>query len=89
MNTWGDAGDFRYFAPRLLELSTAGALVWPDIEIVFTKLAQAGWREWPERRAVAEFMAAFWSGTLGHHPARPGIGSALYALASAGADLTA
>ncbi|MBC6456988.1 hypothetical protein [Actinomadura sp. HBU206391] len=87
LNTWGGADDFRYFAPRLLELSTAGDLDWPDIEIVFGKLAQAGWPQWPQRRAIEEFMAAFWSDTLARHPRRPRIDAVLCALGCAGADL--
>jgi hypothetical protein len=88
LNTWGGADDFHYFAPRLLELSTAGALDWPDIEIVFGKLAQAGWRERPQRQAIEDFMAAFWSSTLARHPTRPRIDGVLCALGCAGIDLS-
>ncbi|GAA2112186.1 hypothetical protein [Actinomadura alba] len=87
LNTWGDAEDFRYFTPRLLELSTAGDLTWPDIEIVFGKLARAGWRTWPQRRAIEDFLAAFWSATLARHPTRPRIDAVLCALGCAGVDL--
>ncbi|OLT17021.1 hypothetical protein BJF79_18130 [Actinomadura sp. CNU-125] len=87
LNTWGGPEDVRYFAPRLLELAAADAFVWPDTEIVFGKLARAGWRDWPEADAVAAFLAGFWTRTLARFPARPGIGAALRALAATGIDL--
>lgn len=87
LSTWGDAGDLHYFAPRLLELSAADAFVWPDIEIVFGKLAVAGWHEWPQRQVVADFLTEFWSQTLSRHPARPRIGTVLCALGCAMAEL--
>ena len=87
INTWGDEGDFHYFAPRLLELAAADAFDWPDIEIVFGKLAWAGWREWPQREAVADLLAAFFEQILRRHPSRPRVGSALCALGCATADL--
>ncbi|GGV23154.1 hypothetical protein GCM10010182_51940 [Actinomadura cremea] len=87
LTTWGGPQDVRYFAPRLLELAAEDAFGWPDVEIVFGKLARAGWRGWPEAEAVAEFLAGFWTRTLARFPSRPGAGAALCALAAAGADL--
>lgn len=87
LSTWGGPEDVRYFAPRLLELAAEDAFVWPDVEIVFGTLAKAGWREWPEAEAVAEFLAGFWTRTLARFPSRPGAGEALRALAAAGVDL--
>ena len=45
--TIGNESDFRYFLPRILEISTSdrGAAVNP--EIVIGKLGRAGWKQWP------------------------------------------
>lgn len=88
LSTWGSVDDFRYFAPRLLELAADDAFGWPDMEIVFTKLADAQWWHWPQRDAVAEFLAAFWSRTQEDYPAHPAIGQTLCALGCTGADMT-
>ncbi|MFV2173923.1 hypothetical protein ACFHW2_10135 [Actinomadura sp. LOL_016] len=58
LTTWGGPRDVRYFAPRLLELAAEDAFGWPDVEIVFGKLARAGWRGWPEAEAVARAWPA-------------------------------
>ncbi|TMQ95561.1 hypothetical protein ETD83_22345 [Actinomadura soli] len=87
LSTWGGPEDFRYFAPRLLELAADDAFGWPDAEIVFTKFGQAGWHDWPQRDAVAAFLNAFWSRTLTGFPTRPSVGSALCALAGVNADM--
>jgi hypothetical protein len=60
MTTWGDAAAYRYFLPRILELSLteqALGLEWPQIG---RKLAMAGVRDWPaaERDAVLGFFIA-------------------------------
>ncbi|MEW2359012.1 hypothetical protein [Spirillospora sp. NPDC029432] len=83
LNTWAGEEEFRYFAPRLLELAAAGAFAVLDPEIVFIKLARAGWAEWPQRDAVEGFLGAFWTRTLESHPSRPAIGTALCALGGA------
>ncbi|MFD0900292.1 hypothetical protein [Actinomadura sediminis] len=87
LTTWGGPEDVRYFAPRLLELAAEDAFTWPDPEVVFGKLARAGWRGWPEADAVARFLAGFWTRTLARFPSRPGAGTALCALAAVGVDL--
>ncbi|MEV5826555.1 hypothetical protein AB0L25_13350 [Spirillospora sp. NPDC052242] len=87
LNTWGGPEDVRYFAPRLLELAAEDAFVRPDVEVVFGKLAGAGWRDWPEADAVAGFLAGFWTRTLARFPSRPRAGTALCALAATGLDL--
>ncbi|MFD0683608.1 hypothetical protein [Actinomadura fibrosa] len=84
LNTWGGPDDLRYFAPRLLELAAADDL---DAEPICLKLAQAGWRDWPQRDAVTAFLDAFWSRTLARFPSRPSAGTALCALGGAAADL--
>ncbi|TDC84738.1 hypothetical protein [Actinomadura sp. 7K507] len=87
MSTWGGPEEFRHFAPRLLDLAAEDAFGWPDAEIVFAKLGEAGWRDWPQRGAVEAFLRAFWTRTLATHPARPSAATALCALAGAGPDM--
>jgi hypothetical protein len=89
LTTWGGVAEFRYFLPRLLECAAADAFVHPDPQIVFGKLATAGWRRWPaeERAAVTEFLTAWWDATLARHPVRPDAATVLCCLAATGADL--
>jgi len=56
--TVGTLRDFRYFLPRILELSVGEAFLWPYPQIVLRKLRLAGWAEWPEdeRTAVLEVL---------------------------------
>lgn len=70
MSTWGTEADFRYFAPRLLDLTVSGAMSWPGFEIVCRKLAMAGLASWPEQPAVEEFLRAVWSDTLRQFPSQ-------------------
>ncbi|WP_168605890.1 hypothetical protein [Novosphingobium sp. SG707] len=53
-HTVGDELDFRYFLPRILEISIAADNNTPRAEIVIGKLRLAGWQNWPfhERQAV-------------------------------------
>ncbi|GLZ14945.1 hypothetical protein Acsp04_51800 [Actinomadura sp. NBRC 104425] len=87
MTTWGAEEEFRYFAPRLLELAADDAFVWPSVEIVFGKLGMVPWTQWPQRAALEEFLAAFWARTLASHPSRPDAGTALCALTLAVSDV--
>ncbi|RJL22821.1 hypothetical protein [Bailinhaonella thermotolerans] len=89
LTTWGGEAEFRYFLPRLLECAAADAFGYPDPEIVFGRLAAAGWAEWPgeERAAVTAFLDAWWDETLRRHPSSPGIGTVLCSLAATGLDL--
>jgi hypothetical protein len=88
LSTWGDEDDFRYFTPRLIECAAADRL-FTDPQIVFGKLAVAGWQDWPagERTAVEGFLASWWAGTLDHHPATPDVGVVLSCLGRTGVDL--
>jgi hypothetical protein len=88
LSTWGDEDDFRYFAPRLLELSADDAFGYPDPEAVFGKLARAGWERWPQRAAVAVFLDAFWTRSLAEHPGPLRIRAALCALGCAAGDVS-
>jgi hypothetical protein len=44
--TAGDEADFRYFLPRILEISLRDRHWWPDLEVVLGKLRLAGWNNW-------------------------------------------
>lgn len=51
--TVGSLDDFKYFLPRILELSVNEEFLWPNPEVVFGKLQLADWEQWPEdERAV-------------------------------------
>lgn len=69
ISTWGTEADFRYFAPRVLDLTASGAMAWPGFQIVCGKLDMAGLRTWTQRPAVEEFLRAFWTATLRRFPA--------------------
>ncbi|NQD39001.1 hypothetical protein HPT27_18450 [Permianibacter sp. IMCC34836] len=45
--TVGSIADFKYFLPRIIELSVSGGFDWPDPEVVFEKLKLASWQNWP------------------------------------------
>lgn len=57
--TVGRGEDFRYFLPRLLELSVTGELE-VDVEIILRKMPYGRWQEWPreERAGVEVFLEA-------------------------------
>jgi hypothetical protein len=65
LTTWGMVDDYKYFLPRILELSLSGLLVC-DLEIVLGKLAYGGYRSWPsaEQQAVEEIILSCWRGCL-------------------------
>jgi hypothetical protein len=56
--TVGSMPDFKYFLPRILELSVKEEFLWPDPEVALGKLALAGWSTWPEdeRSAVLDVL---------------------------------
>jgi hypothetical protein len=58
LNTIGSEEDLRYFWPRIVELAVSGELL-SDLEVVFGKPDEAGWREkWSAReRAATERVA--------------------------------
>ena len=62
MLTCGDTPDFKYFLPRIFELSAHGAFVWPDAEVVMRKLGYAEWSLWPEheQQTVQAFLVSWW-----------------------------
>jgi hypothetical protein len=56
--TVGSVADFKYFLPRILELSVNGEFSWPDPPVVMVKLRLADWDQWPghERSAVIDLL---------------------------------
>lgn len=65
ITTWGDENDLRHFLPRMLEL-TAELNTPYDIGILYQKLEDAGWRNWPasEQEAINNFSPALWKDLL-------------------------
>jgi hypothetical protein len=64
--TIGDAQDFRYLLPRILEVSVTDPGNSNDPEIVLRKLQLAGWRSWSpnEQRAIEAFVDAWFERAL-------------------------
>ena len=60
--TCGEARDFKYFLPRLFELTVTTRMGFVSAEIVVGKLERADWHAWPdrERAAVSDFLWAWW-----------------------------
>jgi hypothetical protein len=60
--TCGETEDFKYFLPRLFELSVTSQHYFCDTEIVLGKLDRAGFSAWPahEQAAVLEFLREWW-----------------------------
>ena len=61
LTTWGLLNDYKYFLPRILELTHEGRLLC-DLEITFGKLRLGEFGEWPvdEQHAVRDFIATLW-----------------------------
>jgi hypothetical protein len=60
LSTWGDDRHYRYFLPRIVELSVDDLWLYPGIWGVCGTLAYAGWRSWPpdEQRAIEQLVHA-------------------------------
>jgi hypothetical protein len=90
VTTWGTAEDVRALLPRVFELLAAGLLATAP-EVVFGKVRQAEWGEWPidEIRAVDDIVDALWLATIAEHPAAIGLPAArvLTAIAELGHEL--
>ncbi len=65
LTTWGTEEDFKHFLPRILELVSAGAIMY-DAEIIIGKLGYANWLKWPEEEqlAVKGFLMSVWKELL-------------------------
>lgn len=73
ITTWGGTDDYRYFVPRILELSAAGAgATWPGLQLqhVAGKLLLGEWWVWPEleRTTIRNFLTALWDAVLASDP---------------------
>jgi len=64
--TVGGLADFKYYLPRILELSLEEELIYPYLGVVFERLKQADWQQWPEEeRKVVEALAwEFFAGLI-------------------------
>lgn len=68
--TVGDVSDYRYFLPRILDLSASDLAWWPSPEVAVGALTRADWNEWSdvERAAILGFLSAWfdrWAAGLG------------------------
>jgi hypothetical protein len=50
--TVGSLADFKYFLPRMMELSVKEEFSWPTPEVMLGKLKLADWYDWPEIERV-------------------------------------
>ena len=64
--TVGGEADFRYFLPRILDISVTDPANANDSEIVLGKLALANWRMWniKEQEVIEEFLDAWFEMAL-------------------------
>lgn len=89
MLTVGDADDFRYFLPRLLEITDPARYPYPDLESMLSRLRFAHWTRWPqaEQDAVRVFLRALWEDALYSLDPVAGAGEALCAITNAEDDI--
>jgi len=61
LTTWGTLGDYKYFIPRILELTDNRTLLC-DTEITLGKIVYGGFLGWPgdERQAIHDFIFSAW-----------------------------
>ena len=59
--TLGHVSDYRYFLPRILDISASDLGWWPSPELAVGALARANWDTWPdgEREAIEAFLRAW------------------------------
>lgn len=62
LTTWGAVEDYKYFLPRIIELSMSGELLW-DIEMTLGKLEYGDFPSWPlrEREAIEVLIVEAWA----------------------------
>jgi len=68
--TAGSEDDFRYFLPRIFEISADVAAWYPMPEIVIGRLKHVRWAEWSkaEREAVEAFVLAWFDAAFAQRP---------------------
>ncbi|MEU4689875.1 hypothetical protein [Actinoplanes sp. NPDC023714] len=66
MTVWGDVGDFKHFLPRIMEIAVGEGFGWPDVEIVYGRIAYGFWTSWPaaEQTAIRRLVMAHWHAVL-------------------------
>lgn len=88
--TVGEVADFRYFLPRLLEVSITEPAWWPSEEVMLSKLQLAAWRSWPkaEQAAIERLLGAWFAAALASDADDAGerIDALVCGLARAGVD---
>lgn len=69
--TWGDENDYRYYLPRILEL-TAELKTPYDIWTLYSRLEDAKWKTWniEEQNAINDFTIALWDNILNDNSER-------------------
>ncbi len=70
VTTWGTEEDFRYFAPRVLEIAVLEEPEQLDLERVLSKFAVAGYDQWAtaERAAIGQLLTGYWAAYLDRYP---------------------
>jgi hypothetical protein len=60
--TWGTVADYKYFLPRILELSMTDDPPC-EVEITLSKLGYGDFQSWPheEKEAVEDFVVSLWA----------------------------
>jgi hypothetical protein len=91
--TVGDVSDYRYFLPRILDLSASDLTWWPSPELAVGALARAEWDRWSdiERKVIEAFLRAWldrWASERLSDTRWGEIDSLLCGVARAGLDLT-
>lgn len=86
--TVGSTSDFRYFLPRILEVSATEHGWWPSPEVVLGKLKLADWAHWDpkDRRVVEVFLSAWWDRLLRDADEHPYLEEFMCGLGRAGID---
>ncbi len=89
ITTFGSVNDFKHFLPRIFELVIRDSDFSVDPEIVFGKLPEASWRDWPlaEQRAFEQLLRAMWRNVLESHDSVMPIETCLGAIARVVDDL--
>lgn len=90
ITTFGTVNDFKHFLPRIFELTVRDRDFVVDCEIVYGKLREASWRDWPpmEQRAIERFLWAMWRHELASIDAAMAIDVCLGCLARLTESLT-
>ena len=68
MTTWGNVNDFKYYLPRIFELSASRKLI-VDHFVVLGKLHYGKWQEWKasEQETIAKFLIAWWKNDINNN----------------------